>query len=133
MPITASTSTTFRIVVLIAAAGTSGSAMRMKPNVPSLSMMLASTTEPAGGASTRASGSHVWNGNIGTFTANAMKNATKIQNVAAGESASCATAAWYEKFGTPVYGLPSLKPMYRMATSISIDPTIVYRKNLMLA
>ena len=64
-----------RIVGFIAAAGNSGTASRRKPNVPSFSMMLARTTEPAVGASTCASGSHVWNGNIGTFTANARKNA----------------------------------------------------------
>ena len=34
-------------------------------------------TEPAVGASTCASGSQVWNGNIGTLIANARKNAPK--------------------------------------------------------
>ncbi len=33
-------------------------------------------TEPAVGASVCASGSQVWNGNSGTFTANAIANAT---------------------------------------------------------
>ena len=51
-------------------------------------MMLASTTDPAVGASTCASGSQVWNGNIGTFTANAMKNAPKSHNAARGETAT---------------------------------------------
>ena len=68
-----------RTVGFIAAAGNSGTAKRRNPNVPSLSMMLARTTEPAVGASTCASGSQVWNGNIGTFTANARKNAPNSQ------------------------------------------------------
>ena len=43
--------------------------------MPSFSMMPARITEPPVGASTWASGSQVWNGNIGTFTANARKKA----------------------------------------------------------
>ena len=38
-------------------------------------MIAASITEPAVGASVCASGSHVWNGNIGTLIAKARKNA----------------------------------------------------------
>ena len=41
----------------------------MKPYVPIFSMTPASSTEPIVGASVCASGSHVWNGHIGTFTA----------------------------------------------------------------
>src|SRR5689334_22823062 len=93
-----------RMVGLSAAPGSSGMAKRMKPNVPSFSMMLASTTEPAVGASTWASGSQVWKGNIGTFTAKARKKATKHQKVAAGEIDRVESAASYEKFGTPVRG-----------------------------
>ena len=37
-------------------------------------------TEPAVGASTCASGSQVWNGNIGTLMAKARKNAAKAKN-----------------------------------------------------
>src|SRR5215208_7354406 len=58
-----------------AAAGKSGSTNRMKPYAPSLSMTAARITEPAVGAWTWASGSHVWNGNIGTLIANARKKA----------------------------------------------------------
>ena len=74
---------------LIAAAGKSGTASRRKPKVPSLSMMLARTTEPAVGASTCASGSQVWNGNIGTFTANARKKAPNSHFAAVGVMAAC--------------------------------------------
>ncbi len=41
-------------------------------------MMAANTTEPPVGASTCASGSQVCTGHIGTFTANAAKNARKM-------------------------------------------------------
>ncbi len=58
-----------------AAAGNSGRAKRMKPYAPSLSITAARITEPAVGAWTWASGSQVWNGNIGTLIANARKNA----------------------------------------------------------
>src|SRR3954470_10162879 len=133
MPVTASTRIQVRTVGFIAALGKSGTARRRNPKVPSLSMMLARTTEPAVGASTCASGSQVWNGNIGTFTANARKKATNIQVVAAWLRDKLVSAASYEKFGTPVAGSPMLNPMYRIATSISSDPIIVYRKNLMLA
>ena len=37
-------------------------------------------TEPAVGASVCASGSHVWNGNIGTLTANATPKARNIHS-----------------------------------------------------
>src|SRR5216683_2789985 len=83
IPTTASTTMVARTVWFIAAVGKSGTAKRKNPKVPSLSMMLASTTDPAVGASTWASGSQVWNGNIGTLTANAKKNArnSKMANV----------------------------------------------------
>ena len=52
-------------------------AKRRKPKVPIFNMIPAKITDPAVGAWTCASGSHVWNGNIGTFTANAKSNARK--------------------------------------------------------
>ena len=58
-----------------AAPGNSGRANRMKPYAPSFSMIAARITDPAVGASTWASGSQVWNGNIGTLIAKARKNA----------------------------------------------------------
>ena len=42
-------------------------------------MIAASTTEPPVGASTCASGNQVCTGHIGTFTANAVKNARKMK------------------------------------------------------
>ena len=58
-----------------AASGYSGRANRMNPYAPSFSMTAARMTLPAVGASVCASGSQVWNGNIGTLIANARKNA----------------------------------------------------------
>ena len=57
------------------ASGAIGSENRRKPYAPSFSMMAASTAEPPVGASTWTSGSHVCTGHIGTFTANAARNA----------------------------------------------------------
>ena len=54
-------------------------AMRTKPYVPSFSRIAARITEPCVGACVWASGSHVWNGNIGTFTAKPMNMPAKIQ------------------------------------------------------
>ena len=62
------------------ASGKRGSEKRMKPYVPIFRRTPARITEPAVGASTCASGSHVWNGNIGTLIAKPRKNARKHQN-----------------------------------------------------
>src|SRR5690242_21029172 len=55
--------------------GSSGSEKRRNPYVPIFSSTLARITDPAVGASVCASGSQVWNGNIGTLTANPTKKA----------------------------------------------------------
>ena len=47
-------------------------------------MTPARITEPPVGASTCASGSQVWSGNIGTFTANASAKAAKSQPCSVG-------------------------------------------------
>ncbi len=57
--------------------GQIGSENRRKPYVPIFRRTPARMTEPAVGASTCASGSHVWKGNIGTLIANPRKNAQK--------------------------------------------------------
>ena len=61
----------------VAATGNRAMANRRKPYVPIFSKTAARITEPAVGASTCASGSHVWNGNIGTLKAKARKKAAK--------------------------------------------------------
>ena len=58
----------------VAPFGNIGIAKRTKPYRPIFSRMPARITEPAVGASVCASGSQVWNGNMGTFTAKATKN-----------------------------------------------------------
>ena len=63
-----------------AACGSIGSAMRMKPYAPSFRRIAASSTEPTVGASVCASGSHVWNGNIGTLIAKPRNMPAKISN-----------------------------------------------------
>src|SRR5215467_5502235 len=62
-------------VGFLAVSGSSGSENRRKPYVPIFSRTLARITEPAVGASVCASGSQVWKGNIGTFTAKPTKKA----------------------------------------------------------
>src|SRR5579875_803375 len=55
--------------------GNIGREKRRNPYPPIFSMMAARITEPAVGASTCASGSQVWTGHIGIFTANEAKKA----------------------------------------------------------
>src|SRR3954454_21367599 len=86
MPMIESTATTVTTVGFTAARGSSGSEKRRKPYVPIFSRTLASTTDPAVGASVCASGSQVWNGNIGTFTAKPRKNAQNTHHCVVSES-----------------------------------------------
>ena len=78
MPITASTP--IHGAHLTAACGRIGMAMRTKPYVPSFSRIAARITEPCVGAWVWASGSQVWNGNIGTLTAKPMNMPAKIHD-----------------------------------------------------
>src|SRR5579862_6415329 len=80
MPIIESTATMVITVGFLAVLGSSGSEKRRNPYVPIFSSTLARITDPAVGASVCASGSHVWNGNIGTFTAKPTKNAQKTHH-----------------------------------------------------
>src|SRR5579871_3789189 len=75
MPMMESTAMIFTTVGFLAESGSSGKEKRRKPYVPIFSSTLARITEPAVGASVCASGSQVWNGNIGTLTAKPTKNA----------------------------------------------------------
>ena len=58
-----------------AASGRIGNAIRMNPYPPIFSSTPARSTDPTVGASVCASGSHVWNGHMGTLTANPRKTA----------------------------------------------------------
>src|SRR3981189_2979329 len=73
IPIIESSAITFTTHGFFAVSGSSGSENRRNPYVPIFSRTLARMTDPAVGASTCASGSQVWNGNIGTLMANAKK------------------------------------------------------------
>src|SRR5271169_4572783 len=74
------------MVTSIEALGSSGSEKRRNPYVPIFSRTLARITDPAVGASTCASGSQVWNGNIGTLTAKPTKKAQKTHHCTVEES-----------------------------------------------
>src|SRR6516164_7234750 len=79
MPIIDSVISSERTQAVIATAGKNGSEKRRKPYVPIFSRTPARITEAAVGASTCASGSQVWNGNIGTLIAKPTKNAKNSQ------------------------------------------------------
>src|SRR5437588_13068249 len=80
MPIMESTAIAVTTVLSFEVFGSSGREKRRKPYVPIFSRTLARITEPAVGASVCASGSQVWNGNIGTFTAKPRKKAQKTHH-----------------------------------------------------
>src|ERR1019366_3329880 len=110
-------------------AGKNGSEKRTDPDVPIFSKPPARMTEPAVGASTCASGSQVWNGNMGTLIANAKK---KAQN-----SSTCVLVS---NFGTVASNVgmsnvppPALKYRAKIPSNMITEPTSVYRKNLIAA
>src|SRR5438477_12847824 len=74
-----STAIAFTTHGFFAVSGSSGSEKRRNPYVPIFRRTLARITEPAVGASTWASGSQVWKGNIGTLIAKPTKKAQKTQ------------------------------------------------------
>ena len=95
--------------------------MRTKPYVPSFSRIAARITEPCVGAWVWASGSQVWNGNIGTFTAKPMNIPAKIQICTVRPSSGPASMRYgNEKLSAPVWANRA-----RNATSISAEPNIV--------
>ena len=68
-----------RTLESITTLGKNGSEKRTNPYVPIFSRTPARMTEPAVGASTWASGSQVWKGNMGTLIAKPRKNARNSQ------------------------------------------------------
>src|ERR1035441_9456042 len=86
IPMIDSRETMVRTVEFFAASGSNGTEKRRNPYVPIFSRTLARMTEPAVGASTCASGSQVWNGNIGTLTAKPTKKAQKTHHCTVEES-----------------------------------------------
>src|SRR2546427_220094 len=61
-------------------AGTIGSLTGMTRNPPSLSRTPARITDPPVGASTWASGNHVWSGHVGNFVPKAMRSPTNARS-----------------------------------------------------
>src|ERR1700731_3251245 len=81
-------------------AGKKGSEKRTNPYVPIFNKTPARMTDPAVGASTCASGSHVWNGNSGTLIANATVKARNGHSWSAAGTFS-AYRSTMSKLGTP--------------------------------
>ena len=80
--------------------------------------MPARITEPAVGASTWASGSQVWTGHIGIFTAKVAKKASHSQVcIAGGKCTSDSRAA--------MSVVPAYQYMLMIASSISTEPSKV--------
>ena len=80
-------------------------------------MMAARITEPAVGASTCASGSHVCTGHIGIFTANEAKKAS--------HSHHCMSAGKVVFSSTTMSVVPACQYIAIMASSISSEPSSV--------
>ena len=74
-------------------------------------------TEPAVGASTCASGSQVWTGHIGIFTANEAKNAS--------HSHGCISRGNEWRSSTAISVVPDCQYIAMMASSISTEPSSV--------
>ena len=105
------------------ASGKSGRQNRIMPYVPIFRSTPARMTEPAVGASTCASGSHVCNGNSGTLIAKATKKARNNSISVCGirtRLPACSTRWISTRSNVPV-ALYS----HRMPTSIKIEPAIV--------
>src|ERR687891_1170725 len=111
--------------------GRIGRAMRMNPYVPIFSMIAASSTEPIVGASVWASGSHVWNGHIGTLTANPSPTAPNTTSWNPCEKPPCCAYRWSSTMSN-VLG-SAVKNMARKPSSMNTEPNKVYRKNLIAA
>ncbi len=105
----------------LAACGSIGMAIRTKPYVPSFSRIAARITEPWVGAWVWASGNQVWNGNIGTLTANPTNMPAKIHTWTSLSMPAPASMRWAK----PKLSAPVWKNSARKATSISADPNIV--------
>ena len=99
------------------ASGNMGSENRRKPYPPIFNRMPARITEPAVGASTWASGSHVCTGHMGIFTAKEAKKAT--------QSHFCMPAGKFVFSSTVMSVVPVTPYIAMMASSISSEPMSV--------
>jgi hypothetical protein len=110
-----------------AASGRTGNAILTNPYVPIFSRMPARCTEPTVGASVCASGSHVWNGHMGTLMANPRNSPMNAMFWKVGSKPACCRAMMSNVCGS------ARKYMARKARSMNTLPNNVYRKNLMAA
>src|ERR1700716_4377729 len=99
------------------AIGNIGSEKRRKPYPPICKRIAAGITEPAGGASTCASGSQVCTGHIGIFTAKEAKNASHAQVCNDRGTAVCI------RVGISV--VPAFQYNAMIASSIKTEPSSV--------
>ena len=90
-------------------------------------------TEPPVGAWVCASGSHVCNGNIGTFTANAIANAKNNHRPVEAAKLACSAISTRSKVMRPTPLLRARTAVVMMPTNMNADPNIVYRKNFVAA
>jgi len=104
------------------ASGNMGNENRKNPYPPIFNKIAARITEPAVGASTCASGNHVWTGHIGILTAKLAKKASQSQ--------VCISLGnpWVSNCRMSV--VPAFQYMAIMASSIRTEPSNVYKKNL---
>src|ERR1700722_9559897 len=114
IPMTASVRIAKRTGGYAATPGKSGTAKRTNPNVPIFSMIDARITDPAVGASTCASGSQVWNGHIGIFTAKDAKKANQAHICKERGTAVCI------RVGMSV--VPAFQYSAMIASSIKTEP-----------
>ena len=112
-----------------AASGSIGIEMRMKPYVPSLSSTAARITEPCVGACVWASGSQVWNGNIGTLTPKPMNMPPKISNwllrAMPAPAVSVSSRMSNVRRSSPVTGSLARKNSAKKPSSIRAEPNRV--------
>src|SRR5260370_36283256 len=100
----------------------------MKPYVPIFSKTPARITEPAVGASVCASGSHVWNGNMGTLMANAKKKPQKSHTFSGSEKSwAAASSVGTSKVRVPPAGTGAEEDNPKIARSMTTDPASVDR------
>ena len=106
--------------------------------MPSFNSTAARITEPTVGASVWASGSQVWNGNIGTLMPNPRNMPAKIHSwlvraMAAVAPPDSARMSNVRATSSPPSVPSARKYMARKLTSMSAEPNSVNRKNFMAA
>ena len=101
--------------------------------MPNLSSTPARITDPAVGASVWASGSQVWSGKIGTFTAKARAKDRNTHRAVVVSRLWASARVTRSKVRSPPVASACRKARVRMPTSMRAEPAIVYRKNLVAA